>query len=452
MLSWQSTSLGAASSTKTAAALDGGRAPTDSVVVPWWGSGGGGPRHARSWAVLTLIVTGGTACLSPSAENEGTLALPASSSASLTLYAAPTSVGLPVARARKPQADTELPRPRRHRHHDAVRRNAQCVECHPTTAASWRSSRHAQSFTNAAFTRGYAAEPRAFCSDCHAPELDPEQGNERVVHELGVGCVTCHLTDDDAILAAPGAASARANAVPLGQGADHPVRRSQAFAGLGACAACHEFRFPGRYGDDPESFMQTTVSEHLASPASNKPCARCHMPVQRGSRSHAFAETRDPEWLRRKLTAVAERQDRQFRITLAQTSPGHGFPTGDLFRRLEVGITLVDATGTTVHREQRYLARHFVIEPGTPGRRLVSDNRVFDEPTTVDFAIPGDHSTARVEWWVTYQRVLTPGTGWEPESAVIESEIRLHSGEHAGRSAHPGTEKTDEHERSNSSN
>jgi hypothetical protein len=154
------------------------------------------------------------------------------------------------------------------------------------------------------------------------------------------------------------------------------------------------------------------------------------MPVVDGRRSHAFDETRNPEWLRSKLTAVATREGDHARITLKQTAPGHGFPTGDLFRRVEVGIAVVDATGTTLHREQRYLARHFVVAPGWVGRHLVRDDRVFEAPVTLPFAVPsGDSAIARVEWWVTYQRVLTPGTGKHPETAIIESEIPLHAGE-----------------------
>jgi hypothetical protein len=152
------------------------------------------------------------------------------------------------------------------------------------------------------------------------------------------------------------------------------------------------------------------------------------MPVRDGRRSHAFAETRDPEWLRSKLSAVAARHGDHVRITLEQTSPGHGFPTGDLFRRLEVGIAVVDAKGTTVSRERRYLARHFVAEPGSVGRRLIRDDRVFEEPVTVELpvAAAAGSAIARIEWWVTYQRVLTPGTGRQPETAVIESEVPLH--------------------------
>ncbi|MBW2526755.1 MAG: hypothetical protein JRI23_21410, partial [Deltaproteobacteria bacterium] len=269
---------------------------------------------------------------------------------------------------------------------------------------------------------------RTFCSDCHAPELDPAKPPDPAVTAMGIGCVTCHLTDDGAILAAPLGSPRKPTDPPLGEGEPHPVRRSVSFGGVGACAACHEFRFPGRYGDEPGSFMQTTVREHLASPTAEVPCARCHMPVRDGRRSHAFAETRDPEWLRSKLSAVAARHGDHVRITLEQTSPGHGFPTGDLFRRLEVGIAVVDAKGTTVSRERRYLARHFVAEPGSVGRRLIRDDRVFEEPVTVELpvAAAAGSAIARIEWWVTYQRVLTPGTGRQPETAVIESEVPLH--------------------------
>lgn len=387
----------------------------------------------ESWCAASsvLVLLGVHGCLPPSAADEDDPAR-VESSAGASAADAPQSVGsADSAQAdERHVVDEDMPRPRRARHSEAVRQNAECIRCHPTAAATWRRSRHAQSFTNSAFTRGLAAEPRTFCSDCHAPELDPAKASNRAVTGLGIGCVTCHVTDDGAVLAAPLGTPRKPNAPPMGQGSTHPVRRSIPFGGLGACAGCHEFRFPGRYGDEAESFMQTTVREHLASPTADAPCAQCHMPVRDGRRSHAFAATRNPEWLRSKLTAVAARHGDHARITLEQTTPGHGFPTGDLFRRIEVGIAVVDATGTTLRRERRYLARHLVVEPGWVGRRLVRDDRVFETPVTLQFAVPpASTAIARVEWWVTYQRVLTPGRGQHRESATIESEVPLHAGE-----------------------
>jgi hypothetical protein len=135
--------------------------------------------------------------------------------------------------------------------------------------------------------------------------------------------------------------------------------------------------------------------------------------------SHAFTESRDPAWLGDRL-----------RVTAAQTSPGHGFPTGDLFRRLEVGGEIRDERGEVGRRDVKHLARQFAIVPGWPGRKLVADDRVFDEPTVVELALdpPPRVRGGTVSWWVTYQRVATVGMGTDPKEARIESEVRLHAG------------------------
>jgi hypothetical protein len=155
------------------------------------------------------------------------------------------------------------------------------------------------------------------------------------------------------------------------------------------------------------------------------------MPPASGGRSHAFAAVRDPGWLGSKLTAKASRGDGEVRVTLAQTDPGHGFPTGDLFRRLAVGCELRSAGGKVLGRDVRYLARHFEAVPGRSGRRLVRDDRVFGEPVVVDLdcalGAPGAR-LAQLSWWVTYQRVATVGTGTNPADAKVESEVPLHSG------------------------
>jgi hypothetical protein len=174
--------------------------------------------------------------------------------------------------------------------------------------------------------------------------------------------------------------------------------------------------------------MQTTAREHRRSPGVTKACAACHMPLVEGRRSHAFDAVRDPGWLREHLSATAERAGEDgVRVTLAQTDPAHGFPTGDLFRRLEVGCEARGADGSVIERRVRHLARHFEKVPGYARRALVGDDRVFDAPVVVEAAFPGTRPAA-VRWWVKLQRVATVGTGTDPADAKIESEVELHSG------------------------
>lgn len=316
-----------------------------------------------------------------------------------------------------------MPRPHRDRRDAAVKLNATCESCHDEEAAGWRASRHRQAYTNTAFRDALAVEPSAFCRGCHAPESDGRKAPSKAVADLGVACVTCHVTEEGAVLAA-----ARIGADD--GGAPHPIRRSSDFGHTGACRGCHEFAFPGMRGGSEPELMQTTLHEHARSPAAERACADCHMPLQNGRRAHAFSHVRDPAWLRAQLRATAERAaDGHVRVTLVQTAPGHAFPTGDLFRRLEVGAELRDASGRVRSRDVRHLARHFEIVSGYPERQLVGDDRVFDEPRAVDLTLESAPPGSTIHWWVTYQRVATVGVGRVPAEAKIESEVPLYAGD-----------------------
>ncbi len=326
-----------------------------------------------------------------------------------------------------PDASPPMPRPYRKRLETAVSLNAECVSCHEEQASEWRGSHHQRSNTNPAYREAFAIEPTAFCRGCHAPESNPTKEPPKAVSELGVGCVSCHVTEEGLVLAAPSSSSGH-EALP----SPHPLRRSREFAETGGCAGCHEFRFPEGHGNDDGQFMQSTSREHQRSPAAKKPCAACHMPLVEGRRSHAFSEVRDPAWLRKNLEAKAERVEENIvRITLVQPDPGHAFPSGDLFRRLEIGCELRSADGKVLRRESRYLARHFEMFPGSHGRELTRDNRVFSEPKVVEMDLTPPSPTkgpSSISYWVSYQRVATPGTGMKPSDAKIESEVRLHAG------------------------
>lgn len=317
-----------------------------------------------------------------------------------------------------------MPGPRRRRLAAAVALNASCTSCHEEETKEWRGSYHQRANIDPAYVQAFAIERSAFCRSCHAPEADPLKEPPLAVSELGVACVTCHVTEDGLVLAAERNDKNALSSSP------HPLRRSRAFAHQGGCAHCHEFQFPAPGGDEDEFFMQTTAREHLRSPAAEKACADCHMPIEKGHRSHSFAHVRDPDWLRKNLEVTADvTHDGLLRLTIVQPNPGHDAPTGDLFRRYEVGYEILGGNGEVLHRETTYLARHFQLIPGRPGRTMVLDNRVTSEPRVVEMDIPANMpKEAQLSWWVTYQRVATVGMGTNPKEAVVESSVKLHSG------------------------
>jgi hypothetical protein len=327
-------------------------------------------------------------------------------------------------RAPEAAASSLLPRPYRARVDAAVRENEGCVSCHDDVAEEWRASLHQRASRDPAYRAALELENSPFCRGCHAPESDPRAENEGDASALGVACVTCHVPAEGIVLAARHGESEEAESAP------HTLLRSAEFAGPGACAACHEFRFPARHGETDEDFMQTTVREHARSAAAERPCAECHMPLRSGRRSHAFSSVRDPEYLRAALQIDLERVDREHvRWTLKQRDPGHAFPTGDLFRRLTVGATLLDAEGRPIRREERHLTRHFERVEGRPERALVRDDRLQGAPVSVELELlppPGGGRPTTLRAFVAYQRVAAIGDGLDPSEVTVESEVLLH--------------------------
>lgn len=317
-----------------------------------------------------------------------------------------------------------MPRPNRARMQAALAANEGCVTCHPQVAAEWRGSLHQRADIEPAYQRSFAIEPLPFCRSCHAPEALAEEQEPEAIAQLGVGCVSCHVTGSnlDEVLAAP---DARPSSVP----APHAVVRSSAFAGPAACESCHQFRFPTPHGRGPESFMQSTILEHAESPAAERPCAACHMPQSKdGRRSHAFVASRDPAIVRSAVTIEAVRPSaRRVDITLTPRDPGHAFPTGDLFRRLEVWAEVAGPDQMSLGSASRYLTRHWTFPPGQIARVLADDDRLRSTPVTVRLELGPAADAHDIVWRVAYQRVAHP-SGISESTAEIEGEVELGSG------------------------
>ncbi|APR80051.1 Cytochrome C553 [Minicystis rosea] len=324
--------------------------------------------------------------------------------------------------------DAVMPGPARApRHASAAAENARCESCHADIAAEWRASLHRKAHTDPAYQRALAIEPLAFCRGCHAPEADPSRDPPPDLGNIGVGCVTCHSTSSG-VLAAPRAGS---------ESAPHGIVRSAAFASDGACAACHEFSFPDPERRSHRELMQSTVSEHRASPFAAMACASCHMPKVisapgRTHRSHAFAASRDATFVRSAAHVTATRAaDGAVEVRLAPSGVGHAFPTGDLFRRLAVHVEAVGAESHVVAEETRYLARRFGKARGTDGhpiKVLVADTRVVSSgDTVVRLSLGSAAKGLPIAWRVAYERVEHPIDD-ASDAAVVEGEIEIAKG------------------------
>lgn len=308
------------------------------------------------------------------------------------------------------QAARWLPRPApiaRAASFDAGSANRACASCHAEIADEWRGSMHRQAWTDPVFQKAYAVEPLAFCRGCHAPEADPRELPSAAARDVGVACTTCHVDGGHVV----GARTSEAGA------AAHATRAEPSLATRAACASCHQFDFPGTKG----AAMQDTLREHARSSYASVECQDCHMPVVVGAdgrarRSHSFSVIGNDALLRSAVSVRAEVVGpRALELRLEGARVGHAFPTGDMFRRLELRARVVGADGAAksiarpVHLGRRFGDR------ARPGAELA-----FDRVPTGDTRVPPpgagarrallsfEHELARgdeLRWEVAYQRM-----------------------------------------------
>jgi hypothetical protein len=312
---------------------------------------------------------------------------------------------------------------------DAAEKNAQCESCHTAIAAEWQRSLHRSSHTDPVYRRVFAIEPLPFCQACHAPEANPNAPVPAATGAIGVGCVTCHSTGHEVLAAArPEGSSSSTEA--------HAIVRDARFAGAAACASCHEFAFPDTGKRAAPELMQSTITEHAASPQRDRSCADCHMPLVDGNpgskphRSHAFEASRNPAMVRRAVSINAIRTGpTTVRITLEPAGAGHAFPTGDLFRRIEVHADALGAEYNSVASATRYLMRHFAEKKHGAGivRYVASDDRPLSTPVVVDLDLGSAAAKLPIAYRVAYQRVEHPRSE-RPEDSVVEGEVVLSEG------------------------
>ena len=307
--------------------------------------------------------------------------------------------------------------------------NATCTGCHGEIADEWRASFHAQAQRDEAYQRAFALEPLPFCQGCHAPEADAKLPVPEAAAELGVGCVTCHVVGDHLL------ASSTGSSTPA-----HAVTRSAEFAATSACALCHQFAFPDRAPNGQLALMQATLQEHEQSNSADVPCASCHMPrVGSGPsqhRSHAFLGGHDRDFVKGALRVRAERPAANRVAFVLQTDRvGHAFPTGDLFRRLEISAEAIGNDYQAVGATRRYLSRHWSEKQQLARvvREVKRDDRATHTPLEIELELqlaPTESAwvaSLPLAFRVAYQRVQHPRSEAD-EDSVLDGEIEIASG------------------------
>ncbi len=289
---------------------------------------------------------------------------------------------------------------------DPAEANARCEGCHTEIAAEWRGSLHQEAWHDPVFQKAYAVEPVAFCRSCHAPEADAASYPSRAAQDVGIGCTTCHQQGGDIVGARDIAGSAE----------HHAVRGDARLATKEACASCHQFDFPRSKGQA----MQDTLVEHASSSLANVSCQSCHMaevegPDGKRHRAHDFSVISDPAMLARAVDVVARRGDGgELLLELEGREVGHAFPTGDMFRRLELRAEALDAEGKVVMTAPSvFLARRFgdvagAVSTISSKRVEIADTRVPAPGRGVRKAVlrfPEPTTRLTVRWVVAYQRM-----------------------------------------------
>jgi hypothetical protein len=327
---------------------------------------------------------------------------------------APIDIGLPI-EARTP-ADA-----------------ATCSHCHAEIAREWEGSYHRLAWTNEFFQAAYTDEPRESCRNCHAP-LRRSDEPEGIAAEQGVSCAVCHVRGDEIL------------GTGRSTGGPHDVRPIAGMDESGFCAGCHQFDFPADLARErglaaTNEPMQDTYEEWLSSHFADDGvhCQDCHMPSVRGAdgrrhASHAFLGSHDPEMLRRAVDVeVGARREGGRVIVEARVIPtgaGHSFPTGDLFRRVELRVSGGD--GSSAHTVA--FAREFTDRPErlpdgslTFVRRERADTRVpppgYGAPSVRTFELPAE--TTEVEWSLEHLLMPSPmAASYGLDRAVVRQTVR----------------------------
>jgi hypothetical protein len=294
------------------------------------------------------------------------------------------------------------------------RENARCEGCHVEQAEQWRRSLHRAAYDDPVFQRAYTLEPLAFCRGCHAPEAPPSAPPAAELGALGVACTTCHLDPRGVV-----------TAVHVSGRAPHPVQSEPALGTRAACARCHQFDFPTL----PGVTMQSTLDEHARSTSSARECQSCHMPLDgKRRRRHDFSVLAAPDFLRSAVRVSAERWDgHSIQLELTPANIAHAFPTGDLFRRLElracVSLPDSESCAAPVHLGRSYRVQ---LTPHGTLRIPVADTRVAAPgaapPSRVRLVFDVDIQGLPIRWSVSYQRAdeaMAKLLGLDPEVDAI---------------------------------
>ncbi len=280
-------------------------------------------------------------------------------------------------------------------------KDERCGDCHAEIASEWKQSLHRNAWDNEYFAKAYTLERLAFCRECHAPLANPADEPSLEAQRIGVGCTSCHVISAGIV----GTHSM------VAQENGHEVIGDARLATPAACGRCHDFAFPASHLPEIDR-MQKTMHEHAQSAHAAKPCQDCHMPVvpsQKGPphRKHDFRVFGNREFMSRAIVINQARiKDESLHLDLALGTIGHAFPTGDLYRRVEVRVMGLDSHGKTIGNPSSQILRR-IFGPAFEGPNKVvpierEDGRLTG-PKQLTLPIP--KAATRVRYEIVWQRL-----------------------------------------------
>lgn len=280
-----------------------------------------------------------------------------------------------------------------------------CRKCHREIYEQWKSSRHANSFTEPTFresfeaVRGKNADSASLCLFCHGPVATfPKDtlGIGLTVKE-GITCDFCHTVDE---VATDGKFPRYSNTPGTKRGpidnttsSYHTTEFSPLLLDAKFCAGCHEFT------NQNGTPILTTYSEWEKSfyRGEGVHCQYCHLPqlykdIQYlpGTKNpdsppdHTMRGGHYPEKLREaiRMSGTLRRKSKKaiLHVVVKNDKSGHKIPTGIPTHKIIIAAKLFDGEGETIGDKQVYIER---ILGDSEGNALTFPADIFLKASTV---------------------------------------------------------------------
>ncbi|MDF3821323.1 multiheme c-type cytochrome [Leptospira sp. 96542] len=317
------------------------------------------------------------------------------------------------------------------------RSSKDCKGCHKQIYTNWFSSRHRQSHSNRLYQFSFSKEPMDWCENCHAPLRDSMNG-QKIHPEEGISCITCHLRNQEIIVT---------NLPELKETLVHTYKVIQDFNSSKLCESCHDFNFPTWESiksskqtiEYSRVSMQGTASEWLTSGMNHESdCIDCHL-LPGTKNSHKFPGGHSLKELKDSFTITGRYlSGNTLQINIQSSRIGHAFPTGDLFRALNLKV--YGSNGNllkqfTMSKKYR-LTTEFERRTNDSPKILVEDTRIpppelGKDTANKEFILNIDNfpETLDVELWIDYLHdvdfVLSPIPDSQSKKLILKEKIRI---------------------------